>query len=63
MDLQETIEQINQNLQAQDIDEPIQSAEEDGSPVVKTVNQIIIQAECHRICTQSSWQELRSWPT
>lgn len=42
--LQETIEQINQNLQAQDIDEPVQAVEEDDSPVVKTVNQIIIQA-------------------
>jgi type IV pilus assembly protein PilB len=42
--LQDTIEQINQNLLSQDIDEPAQSAEEDDSPVVKTVNQIIIQA-------------------
>jgi type IV pilus assembly protein PilB len=42
--LQETIEQINQNLQTQDIDEPVQAAVEDDSPVVKTVNQIIIQA-------------------
>lgn len=42
--LQETIEQINQNLQSQDIYDPAQTIEEDDSPVVKTVNQVIIQA-------------------
>jgi len=42
--LQETIDQINQNLQARETDEPIQVIEDVESPVVKTVNQIIIQA-------------------
>lgn len=41
--LQDTIEQINQNLQARETAEPAPAAEDD-SPVVKTVNQIIIQA-------------------
>ena len=42
--LQETIEQINQNLQAREVEEAPQVQEDDDSPVVKTVNQIIIQA-------------------
>lgn len=42
--LQETIEQINQNLQARDLETVQEQAPEDDSPVVKTVNQIIIQA-------------------
>lgn len=42
--LQETIEQINQNLQTREADEPAQVQEEEESPVVKTVNQFIIQA-------------------
>lgn len=42
--LQETIEQINQNLQAREIAEEAPEPEEEDSPVVKTVNQIIVQA-------------------
>ncbi len=45
--LQENVEQILQNLQAQGTDEPeanAPAAAEDSSPVVKTVNQIIIGA-------------------
>ncbi|WP_419873958.1 GspE/PulE family protein [Candidatus Pristimantibacillus sp. PTI5] len=41
--LQDTIEQISQNLQLKDIDEDHAIQDED-SPVVKTVNQIIVQA-------------------
>lgn len=41
--LQDTIEQISQNLQLKDIDEDHAISDED-SPVVKTVNQVIIQA-------------------
>ncbi|MBO9610156.1 MAG: Flp pilus assembly complex ATPase component TadA, partial [Paenibacillaceae bacterium] len=39
--LQESIEQINRNLQPQEEEKPVA---EDDSPVVRTVNQIIIQA-------------------
>lgn len=42
--LQDTIEQINQNLLTKEADEPVQPSEEEESPVVKTVNQFIIQA-------------------
>lgn len=41
--LQDTIEQISQNLQLKDIDEDHAISDED-SPVVKTVNQVIVQA-------------------
>lgn len=41
--LQDTIQQISQNLQLKDIDEDHANQDED-SPVVKTVNQIIVQA-------------------
>jgi type IV pilus assembly protein PilB len=41
--LQESIEQISQNLQSRDEEVPAQVEDED-SPVIKTVNQIIIQA-------------------
>ncbi|GGG23553.1 GspE/PulE family protein [Paenibacillus abyssi] len=41
--LQETIEQISQNLLSRE-EEPEQGLEEEDSPVVKTVNQIITQA-------------------
>ncbi len=41
--LQDTIEQISQNLQLKDLDEEHAIQDED-SPVVKTVNQIIVQA-------------------
>jgi type IV pilus assembly protein PilB len=41
--LQDTIEQISQNLQLKDMDEDHAIQDED-SPVVKTVNQIIVQA-------------------
>lgn len=41
--LQDTIEQISQNLQMKDIDEDHAIQNED-SPVVKTVNQVIVQA-------------------
>lgn len=42
--LQDTIEQINQNIQTRESEEQLQPYEEDDSPVVKTVNQFIIQA-------------------
>lgn len=43
--LQESVEQIMQNLQDQEVDPaPQRSQEEEDSPVVKTVNQLILQA-------------------
>ncbi|KIL36244.1 type II secretion system protein E [Cohnella kolymensis] len=42
--LQDTIEQINRNLQTREADEPAVPVVDDDSPVVKTVNQFIIQA-------------------
>lgn len=43
--LQESVEQIMQNLQDQEVDPtPQRSPEEEDSPVVKTVNQLILQA-------------------
>lgn len=41
--LSETIEQISQNLQSRDMDDD-QVIQDEDSPVVKTVNQIIVQA-------------------
>lgn len=42
--LQESVDQIMQNLQTRETEEVKPQADEDDSPVVKTVNQIIIQA-------------------
>ncbi|NHN30741.1 GspE/PulE family protein [Paenibacillus agricola] len=42
--LQESVEQINQILQGRETEEVKTTQEEEDSPVVKTVNQIIIQA-------------------
>jgi len=42
--LQESVDQIMQNLNTREAEEVKPQAEEDDSPVVKTVNQIIIQA-------------------
>jgi type IV pilus assembly protein PilB len=42
--LQESVDQIMQNLQTREQDEAKPQVEEEDSPVVKTVNQIIIQA-------------------
>lgn len=42
--LQESVDQIMQNLQSKEQETARQPAEEEDSPVVKTVNQIIVQA-------------------
>lgn len=42
--LQDTIDLLNQNLQSREADDLTQLAEAEDSPVVKTVNQFIIQA-------------------
>ncbi|KIL42465.1 type II secretion system protein E [Gordoniibacillus kamchatkensis] len=42
--LQESVAQIMENLQAKEWAEPLDEPEEEDSPVVKTVNQIILQA-------------------